>query len=166
VLPYFLSRNVIEIPYLIIMPFILNTILYFFIGLSQTAEQYFFFYFITFLVNLCGSSLGLLIGSMMQDVKSVSAVVPILLIPFVLFSGLFKNTGNISMWLGWIQYISPLKYGYLAMITNETKYKDSNIADLNFDVSFWGAIGLLIALSMGYRLLSLFFLWFLRTKIE
>jgi len=74
------------------MPFILNTILYFFIGLSQTAEQYFFFYFITFLVNLCGSSLGLLIGSMMQDVKSVSAVVPILLIPFVLFSGLFKNT--------------------------------------------------------------------------
>jgi hypothetical protein len=54
----------------------------------------------------------------MQDTKSVSAVVPIILIPLVLFSGLFKNTGNIPVWLGWIQYISPLKYGYLAMVTN------------------------------------------------
>lgn len=102
----------------------------------------------------------------MQDVKSVSAVVPIILIPLVLFSGLFKNTGNIPAWLGWIQYISPLKYGYLAFIENEMKYRPSNIADLNFDVSFWAAIGILIGLSIGYSALSLLFLWLLRTKIE
>ena len=166
VLPYFLSRSVIEIPYIVLVPFIANTILYFMMGLSQTAEQYFIFYLITFLVNLSGSSLGLLLGSIVQDAKSVSAVVPIVLIPFVLFSGLFKNTGNIPAWLGWIQYISPLKYGYLAMIENEIKYKASNVASMNFDVSMWGAIGLLIALATGYRLLSLFFLWYLRTRIE
>ena len=165
-LPYFLSRTAIDLPYHILLPFILTTILYFMMDLSKTAEQYFLFYFITFLVNLCGNSVGLLIGSVMQDVKSVSAVVPILLLPMILFSGLFKNTGNIPNWLGWIQYISPLKYGFLAMVKNEMKYKSSNIDDLNFDISFWGAIGILIALSVGYSGLSLFFLWLLRTKIE
>jgi len=122
-------------------------------------------YFITFLINLCGNSLGLLLGSVIHDAKAVSAAVPIILLPFVLFSGLFKNTGNLPNWLGWIQYLSPLKYGYITLVTNEVKYKASNIADLNFDISFWGSIGLLIALSLGYRILSLFFLWLSRTKI-
>ena len=111
VFPYFSSRNVIEIPYLVLLPFIANTILYFMIGISQTAEQPFSFYFITVLVNLSGSSLGLLLGSLVQDLKSVSAAVPIFLIPFTVFSGFFKNTGNIPAWLGRIQYFSPLKYG-------------------------------------------------------
>ena len=123
-------------------------------------------YFITFLINLCGNSLGLLLGSIIQDAQAVSAAVPIVLLPFVLFSGLFKNTGNLPDWLGWIQYVSPLKYGYIALVTNEVKYKASRIDEMNFDTSFWGSIGLLIALSFGYRLLSLFFLWLMRTKLE
>lgn len=98
------------------MPFVYNLVFYWLMGLANTAEQFFVFYFITFLINLCGNSLGLLLGSLISDSKSVSAVIPLILLPFVLFSGLFKNTGNLSDWFGWIQYISPLKYGYIAMM--------------------------------------------------
>ena len=64
-------------------------------------------------------------GSVITDAKSVSVAVPIFLIPFVLFSGYFKNSGNIPSWIGWIQYISPLKYGFAAVTINEMKYRNS-----------------------------------------
>jgi hypothetical protein len=42
----------------------------------------------------------------------------------------------------------------------------SNIAQMNFDVGLWASIGILAALGIAFRLLSLFFLWLLRTKLE
>ena len=69
-------------------------------------------------MGLNGISLGLMLGSMIIDQKSVAVVTPIVLLPFFLFSGLFKNTGNLSEWAGWIQYISPIKYGFSAWVQN------------------------------------------------
>ena len=84
-------------------------------------------YFTNFLVGLCGNSLGLLLGSIVHDAKAVSTSVSFILLPFILFSGLFKNTSNLSQWLGWIQYVSPLKYGFITVVANEMKYKASQI---------------------------------------
>eukprot|EP00919_Chromeraceae_sp_WS-2016_P042423 GHVR01100961.1.p1 GENE.GHVR01100961.1~~GHVR01100961.1.p1 ORF type:complete len:215 (+),score=-10.72 GHVR01100961.1:2625-3269(+) len=88
---YFFSRNVIEIPYLIIIPMIASLILYWMVGLSSTARQFFEFYFIAFLISFAGNSLGLLIGSIFSDTKLVSAATPTVILPFVLFSGFFKT---------------------------------------------------------------------------
>ena len=75
-------------------------------------------YFTIFLVNLCGNSLGLLIGSIIKDPKHLGLAVPLILLPFALFSGFFKNTGSLVNWFGWIQYISPMKYGYIILLSN------------------------------------------------
>ncbi|KAJ2252940.1 hypothetical protein GGI13_002983 [Coemansia sp. RSA 455] len=37
----------------------------------------------------------------------------------MLFGGLLVNTGNSTVWLRWIQWISPIKYGYSAMMKNQ-----------------------------------------------
>ncbi len=115
---YFISRNIIEIPYSFIFPFLQALILYWFVGLTSTVNQFFIFYLIAYLLTLNGVSLGLMLGSMITDAKSVSAITPIVVIPFVLFSGFFKNSGNIPDWIGWIQYVSPMKYSYIAWINN------------------------------------------------
>ena len=52
------------------------------IGLANTAGQFFIFLLTYILVGFAGSSLGLLIGSVILDAKSVAFVVPIILIPF------------------------------------------------------------------------------------
>ena len=137
VLPYFLSRSAIEIPYLLIMPLFFVLIFYWMVGLSSTAEQFFLMYLISFLMNLCGNSLGLLLGSVITDAKSVATALSFVIQPFVLFAGLFKNTGNIPNWIGWIQYLSPVKYGFVTVTLNEVKYRASNVNLLNFDVDFW-----------------------------
>ena len=93
-------------------------ILYWFIGLESTAVQFFTYYLVSFLVALNGSSLGLILGGVIEDHKSVAVVTPIALIPFILFSGFFKNSANLAPWVGWIQYISPIKYGFSAWVQN------------------------------------------------
>lgn len=164
---YFLSRNIIEIPYSIIFPLLQALIMYWFVGQSSTAEQFFTFYLICYFIGFAGSSLGLLLGSIISDAKAVSTLTPALILPFVLFSGLFKNTGNLSNWIGWIQYISPIKYTFSSFLQNEVLYAtSSNISKMNFDVGLWDGIGILIAIGFGFRLGSLLFLWLLRTKLE
>ena len=61
------------------------------IDMANTAGQFFLHYLVFFLISFCGSSLGLLLGSAILDAKSVSAVVPIITLPIILFSGFFKN---------------------------------------------------------------------------
>jgi len=96
----------------------MQSIYYFMINLAPTAGQFFLHYLIFILMGLCGSSLGLLIGSVVLDAKSISAVVPLLLMPIVLFSGFFKNRASLPVWLGWIEYISPNKYAFTAYMDN------------------------------------------------
>lgn len=156
-----------ELPTSIIFPLIMSLIMYWFVGLSSTASQFFIFYLVAYLLTLNGISLGLMLGAMILDQKSVAVVTPIVLIPFFLFSGFFKNTGNIPEWVGWIQYISPIKYGFAAWIQNETMFAaDSNIAELNLDTSLWLSVGLLLLLGVAFRMLSLFFLWWLRSRLQ
>lgn len=47
--------------------------------------------FIYSLLSLCGNSLGLMGGCMFKDVKVAAGVVPMIIMPLVLFSGFFKN---------------------------------------------------------------------------
>lgn len=37
----------------------------------------------------------------------------------MLFSGFFLNSNTLPVYLAWIQYISPIKYGFTALIENE-----------------------------------------------
>lgn len=117
-MPYFLSRNIIEIPYLIICPALYILIAYWMIGFSSTAEQFFVFYLILFLLCFAGSSAGLLFGSMIHDAKSVSTIIPIVVIPMIIFSNFFKNAGSISKWTKFIEYLSPFKYAFIATVKN------------------------------------------------
>lgn len=115
---YFMSRNIVEIPYAFIFPMIQSLIVYWFVGLSSTAGQFFTFYLIVFLTNFSGMSMGLLLGSLVKEARTVSSLSTVILLPFVLFSGFFKNQNNLANWVGWIQYISPFKYSFSAFVQN------------------------------------------------
>ena len=121
-LPYFVSKSIVEIPISTIIPLLQSLLMYWFVGLSNTASQFFIYYLIAFLLSINGASLGLMVGSLAHDVKSVSIVAPMILSPIFAFSGLFKNTDNIPGWIGWFQYLSPMKYGFEAWIQNQVRF--------------------------------------------
>lgn len=115
---YFIARNITEIPELILIPLLNTSIYYFMIGLAPTGGQFFLHYLISLLMGLSGSSLGLFLGSVILDEKSISAIVPIVMLPITLFSGFFKNRDSLPVWIGWIEYISPNKYAFTAYVDN------------------------------------------------
>ena len=117
-------------------------------------------------MSLNGNSLGMLLGSIIHDPKSGGPITTVILMPLMLFSGYFKNRDNLPVWVGWIEYLSPIKYGLIALLNNETQYKPSRIGELNFDVGMWTSVGVLVVLIVSFKLLSLFFLWILKTKLE
>ena len=77
-------------------------ILYWMIGLSNTAGQFFTFYLIFFLVSFAGNSLGLLLGCAVKDAKLITVLTPVMILPFVLFSGFYKNRNDLPVWLFWL----------------------------------------------------------------
>lgn len=88
---FYLSRTVVELPFLILVPLLYSIILYWMVGLSNTAGQFFTFYFISFLISFAGNSLGLMLGSSVKDAKLITVLTPVIILPFVLFSGFYKN---------------------------------------------------------------------------
>ena len=99
---FYLSRTIVELPFLIFIPLLMAVILYWMIGLSNTAEQFFIFYFIFFLISFAGNSLGLLLGCSISDAKLITVLMPIVILPFVLFSGFYKNREDLPVWLFWL----------------------------------------------------------------
>lgn len=88
-----------------------------------------------FLISLAGNSLGLFLGSVINNARSISIAMAMIILPVILFSGYFKNTGDLPVWIGWIQYISPITYSFNILVHNEVLHKDSLIDQMNFDTS-------------------------------
>ena len=57
-------------------------------------------------------------GCIFNDKKVAAGVLPLIIMPLMLFSGFFKNQGNLLNFIGWVQYLSPLKYAYEASMWN------------------------------------------------
>jgi len=93
------------------------------VDLANSGGQFFIHCLIFILMSFNGASLGLLLGSVILDPKSVSAVVPIFILPIILFAGFFKNRADLPGWIGWIQYISPNKYGFIGFVENEVTHR-------------------------------------------
>ena len=115
---YFLSRNIVELPYGVIFPLIEILIVYWFAGLSSTATQFFICLLVLYLLSFNGMSFGMFFGSIIEDQRSVSQLIPIISLVISLVSGYYKNLANLPTWMGWVQYLSPLRYSFEAFVRN------------------------------------------------
>lgn len=70
-------------------------------------------------MSISGISVGYLIGTTFNDVSSASSMMPIIVVPFMLFSGFYKNRSDYSSWIGWLEYTSPFKYSFQSLCINE-----------------------------------------------
>ena len=41
------------------------------------------------------------------------------MVALMMFAGFFKSLDSLPSWFGWIQYLSPFKYGYEMLLVNE-----------------------------------------------
>ena len=84
-----------------------------------------------------------------------SAVV--LALPLILTGGLFSNANNMGLWIVWISYISPIRYGF-DMLTRSQLY-DMPVelhyitTFLDQKIGYWKCVGLTIGLMIVIHLM-------------
>ncbi|KAJ2450659.1 hypothetical protein GGF42_004439 [Coemansia sp. RSA 2424] len=116
---YFAAKNIIELPIQIISPIIYSAVCYWLLGFQHDGVKFILFTVITIVMSLCGFTCGFLLGASFKTLSAVLSALPAMFLPFMLFGGLLVNTGNSTVWLRWIQWTSPIKYGYSAMMKNQ-----------------------------------------------
>eukprot|EP00128_Syssomonas_multiformis_P002226 Colp12_sorted_trinity150504_noHs@14765 len=113
--PYFIAKIGVELPFQIVFPFLSTCIYYWMVGFQNTARNFFLMAIVNILLNCAGSSIGILAASVWSDLAVALAVLPMILLPLMIFSGFFVNTETIPPYFDWIKWLSPMKYGFVAL---------------------------------------------------
>ncbi|KAK9764331.1 hypothetical protein K7432_008245 [Basidiobolus ranarum] len=116
---YYFSKNIVELPINLFIPVIFSTITYWMIGYQTDAGKFFIYMLVNVAMSLVGSAIGMFIASLFKEMQVALAVVPLILLPLMMFGGFFLNNGSAPVYLGWIQWISPIKYGFAALAKNQ-----------------------------------------------
>lgn len=170
---YFISKNLAELPLTLFLPLIFVSICYYMIELYAPAENFFICAGLLMLVANAAVSFGYMISCLASSLNMALAIAAPLLIPLMLFGGLFINVDSIPVYFIWIRYISWFNYGNEALIINQWKDVEEIecpedqgqdlcantgldvIKNLSFNKDNLGFdVGLLFALIVGFRFLG------------
>ena len=100
--PYYSAKVLVETPLLIVAPLIFSLIIYFAMGLTITASQFFYFYLILILVVFSSASYGYLLSSVFPNIETAASLTPVVMMPIILFGGVFTNVDSYPKWITWL----------------------------------------------------------------
>lgn len=112
VLSWYAAKNISEFPMQILLPILFYTPLYFLVGISHGVEVFFGQLAFVILVNSAAAGIGYMISCLVRRVDIAPVLGVVFLMPMVLLGGLMVNVDDIPVYLVWLEYIAPPRYGY------------------------------------------------------
>jgi ATP-binding cassette subfamily G (WHITE) protein 1 len=86
----------------VITPLLFQIIVYFGVGLTVTVAKFFYFYLVMFLLVLASSAVGYFCSSLFVKAEDAVSISPTIVMPMVLFGGLFTNVDTYPSWITWL----------------------------------------------------------------
>jgi len=110
---YFWAKILSEMPSNIILPFIQAVITFYGIGFNNSDWWNFPIYFLCFVLtyNAFGG-FGYILGTAIARKDVLNVMMPVIVVPTMLFAGFFVNQDNVPWFLKPVEYISIFKYAY------------------------------------------------------
>lgn len=99
---YYTAKVTTETPVLLITPLLYTVIVYFGIGLTRDAGEFFYFYLILTLVVFTSASYGYFLSSIFNNMEAAVTLAPLVMLPIMLFGGLFTNVDTYPKWITWL----------------------------------------------------------------
>ena len=158
---YFWGRSFATLPFDILLPFLFIVICYFACHLDNSAGVFFLAVLSLELVYWQSASYGLFISTLFKDMNTAMTLVPVLLIPLMLLAGFFVSLDQTPKLFYAIAYLSPFKYGFQALITNQYRsevdcgngvYCNLLETRFRFPEGFWLNLVLLACIGAGFRI--------------
>lgn len=121
---FYISRVLVEIPSQILQRILFYVILYWMVGLRNSAAKFFIFLAVNQIQILCSIGMGFCIGAVSPTVEIGSIIAPAINVIFFLFGG--NLLPSPPPWFVWLRWISPITYAYLALGQNEFRGETYN----------------------------------------
>ncbi|KAN0043273.1 hypothetical protein ACTA71_010915 [Dictyostelium dimigraforme] len=177
-LPFFLAKSFMDACIAVLLPMVTATIVYWMtnqrVDPFYSAAPFFRFVLMLVLASQTCLSLGVLISSSVPSVQVGTAVAPLIVILFFLFSGFFINLNDVPGWLVWFPYISFFRYMIEAAVINAfrdvhftctdaqkiggvcpVQYGNNVIENMGYDIDhFWRNVWILVLYIIGFRVLT------------
>ena len=109
----------VEIPELIFQTLLFVFIVYFGVGFVRTFSTFLKFSLTTVLLGFSATAFGSFISVFFDQAETAVEFSPVIMNPLGAFGGFMVNVGNIPLWIAWLQYMSPVRYGLEAFVYNE-----------------------------------------------
>lgn len=116
---YYISKVIVELPFTIIFTVLVALIVYWIIGFRPGFDHFLLFTLFLILIASSTFALGLFAASLFKNPEASLALGVLFLLPLVIYGGLFVSAANSPEWLAWLQWISPIQYGYTGLLQNE-----------------------------------------------
>ena len=71
------------------------------------------------MMGICGFMMGTFIGIIFSTAEHAVQMLPLILIPVIIFGGLPVNLNQIPAYVRWIQYLSALRHSYSALLIDQ-----------------------------------------------
>jgi ABC-type multidrug transport system permease subunit len=111
VLVYYVARSLVDIPFMILWPFVFALISYHLADMGDW-EHFWVYALALILQTLLSQSLGLLIGSVAPTVPIAVFAAPAVAMPPLLLSGFFVNINSMATVFKWLSYASFMRYSF------------------------------------------------------
>ncbi|DBA05192.1 TPA: hypothetical protein N0F65_005042 [Lagenidium giganteum] len=171
---WYFSKNVSELPMQFLLPIIFFVPAYLLIGFKIGFSGFLSLQVLTILVHSAGIALGYMVSCLCRRVDIAPVIGIVVLLPLMVFGGLFLNASDAPKYFIWIQYLSPIKYGFEGMMKVFWNHVDTISCSSqpcvenggkvleNYsmtDGSAWVDGAVLLCLSIGFRFVGLLALW-------
>ncbi|TFK52853.1 hypothetical protein OE88DRAFT_1627317 [Heliocybe sulcata] len=125
-----LAMTLVDIPVTVITLIVFSVIIYFLVGLQQSAGQFFVFFLFVFTMTLTLKAWFRALAASFTDPAPAQTIAGVVLLLLVLYTGYNIPKPSMIGGLRWISYINPLRYGYEAILTNEFRTLNGTCATL------------------------------------
>lgn len=129
---FFIAKVVSILPFRIITTLVYGLSIYYIIGLNPLASCYFIFQGILLVLVFASQGLGLFIGASVPNVQLAQIIGPLIILVFFIYGGNLANSTTIPWELRWLQYLSIIRYAYMALFQNEFNGLTFRCYDGNF----------------------------------
>ncbi|EEY67301.1 ATP-binding Cassette (ABC) Superfamily [Phytophthora infestans T30-4] len=109
---WYLAKNVSEFPMQVLLPILYFTPVYFLMGIGHGFSVFISMLIVMILLNSCAVGLGYVVSCLCRRVDIAPVVGVVIMLPFLLFGGLLINSDDCPDYFIWLQYVSPIKFGF------------------------------------------------------
>jgi ABC-type multidrug transport system permease subunit len=159
-LPYMLSKLMVELPITFCQQCVVFIVAYW---LMELQGNWFFLVLCQTLLCIAAASSALVVGCATANPQNVSQLVPLVVVPQILFTGFFIRISQIPVWLRWAQYLCSLKFSLnLILLVEFSDCEDQQLCDEFVldpnnvvEDDWWIYVLILVGIFVGFRLWAL-----------